>query len=303
MEIRQIRYLLAVAETGSFTKAAELVSISQPALSASIAKLEDEFQVKLLDRSRSRILPTEAGLRFIERADTVLDAYNSMRAELQREAAPQPLKIGILGSISSVPTLKLIQTFLETNAGVVVKVDEGGEAELQRRFRENRVDSLVTTGRELSPGSEVRILFSEKYVLAVPTSHHFTRGGSVYLSDLHDEPMIVRAGCEALNETMKTLSGRGIKPKIVYVTDQDDRALNLVAAGLGVAFVPELFETPNVTKLKIADLSTSRTIVLQWRSKGANRNLSKFIELATSHDWKGTPQPEFVAALRHGANL
>src|ERR1700739_1615661 len=101
MELYQIRHFAAVAETGSFTKAAIRAAVTQPALSTSIAKLEDELGVKLFNRSPKSVTLTPAGERFQATADEILDACNKVKAELQATAVDKPLRIGVLRTLPS----------------------------------------------------------------------------------------------------------------------------------------------------------------------------------------------------------
>jgi len=286
MEIRQIKHVLAVAETGSFTKASERVSISQPALSASIAKLEDEFKVKLFDRLRSRVVPTAPGLRFIEKANSILNVYNSVKLEMRKEAMPQPLRIGILRTLSSRPISSLLRYYRASKSGAAVSVYDGNESELQKRLRENRLDAVITSATKTPAGWQARTLFKERFVLAVPIDHRFAREESLRLTDLHGEALISRTSCETFKDTVKLLAARGIKPRIAYVTDQDDRALSLVSAGVGVAIVPELFEVPGIVQVSLADLNIVRRISVYWSSGVGHKHLADFIKIASTHDWK-----------------
>jgi DNA-binding transcriptional LysR family regulator len=94
MELYQIKHFIAVAETGGFTKGAQRVAISQPAISASIAKLEAELDVKLLDRRRSPVVPTAAGARLLAAGKNILQSCNAVKAELKTIATPNRLRIG-----------------------------------------------------------------------------------------------------------------------------------------------------------------------------------------------------------------
>ena len=94
MELTQIRHFIAVAETGSFTKGAQRATVSQPAISASIAKLEAHLDIKLLDRRRSPVVPTAAGARLLEAGREILQNCKAVKAELKTIATPKLLRIG-----------------------------------------------------------------------------------------------------------------------------------------------------------------------------------------------------------------
>jgi DNA-binding transcriptional LysR family regulator len=129
-------------------------------------------------------------------------------------------------------------------------------------------------------------LFVEPYMLMAPAGHPFAKQRSIKLEDLHGERFILRTGCETFKATTDLLLTRSIKTKVVYRTDQDDRALGLVAAGLGVALMPALFHLPGVVSVPIRDFETTRTIGLQWiPGIDALDPVARMIATIRSHSW------------------
>lgn len=287
MELRQIKHFTAVVETGSFTKASERVSLSQPALSASIARLEDEFQVKLLERRRTRVVPTAAGSRLMERAQSILLVCNSVKAEVRNLTAPQPLRVGVLRTLSTKPITELIRSFRNHDPITELLMVDGDPADLNKRLNDGRVDAIITSLKDEQPDFNTKKLFIERFVVAVPQDHRFAKESRISLADLHDEPLVTRTNCETYAETTRTLQERNIKPKIVFRTDQDDRALSLVAAGVGISLVPELFETIGVKQLELSDLHVERIVAIQWAVKTEKENLAldEFVRFVSSHNW------------------
>ncbi|TDU28892.1 DNA-binding transcriptional LysR family regulator [Panacagrimonas perspica] len=286
MELRQIKHFMAVAETGSFTKASERVSISQPAMSASIAKLESELQVKLLDRSRTKIVPTPAGMRLKDRANAILSACSSIKAELRSVATPQPLRIGVLKTLATRPIANLISGYRCLVPGASFILVDGPAEDLRKRLSEKRVDAIITRLEGEAPEFRTRELFREKFVLAAPMDHRFAKEQSVRLSALDGEPYISRTACETFQATTKVLTERSIKFRVTYRTDQDDRALSLVAAGVGLTMLPELFRAPGIQHVQLSDFEIERTIAIQWHEDAEVPQLSQFIKIAASHDWQ-----------------
>src|SRR5262245_19563612 len=115
MEIYQLVHFVAIVETGSFTKGAERAHVSQSAISASIAKLEAEFGVQLLDRRRSPVAPTAAGERLLKASEAILQICNEVKGELQTIAKPNTLRIGVLQSFSSRRVSDLLGSFRRIN--------------------------------------------------------------------------------------------------------------------------------------------------------------------------------------------
>ena len=108
---------------------------------------------------------------------------------------------------------------------------------------------------------------------------------NVKLADLDGKSFIVRTRCDFYQDVTNVLVARGIRMRIVYQTDQDDRALALVAAGIGLALVPAHFEGPAVKQVPVLDLSISRAIGLLWSHERAPAGLKELIEFAGGHCW------------------
>jgi DNA-binding transcriptional LysR family regulator len=285
MELYQIRHFVAVVETGSFTKGALREAVSQPAISASIAKLEAELEVKLLDRRRSSVVPTPAGMRLLEAGKSMLFLGNAVKAELKTFAEPKLLRLGILQTLSSQQVSKLLGSFRRSCPDVAIEVFDGACATLLALLNDRRLDAILTIFEADDTRFACRVLFEEPYVLAVPKRHRFAQLEFVHLADLHDEPFIVRTGCDRFLEASEALDTRGVKIRVVYRTDQDDRAFSLVVAGIGVAFTPAHFDVPGIKQVPVQDLGIVRTIALMWLREHGEGHIEEFTRFAESHRW------------------
>ncbi len=285
MELYQIKHFVAVIETGSFTKGAQRAAVSQPAISASIARLEAELEVKLLDRRRAPVVPTAAGAHLLEAGKAILHACNKVKAELKEINTPRLLRIGILQSLSSRHVSKLLSLFRRANPHVVMEVFDGSSEQLSEFLDEQQLDSILTILDGANPKFASKVLFKEPYVLAVPEDHRFAQRPSVALADLHDEPFILRTRCDFYHDAANVLAARGVKVRVVYQTDQDDRALALVAAGIGLAFVPAHFDAPTVRQVPVSDLGLVREVGLLWPRDREDADLAEFTKFAARHSW------------------
>lgn len=290
MEIRQIKHFLAVAETGSFTKGSEQAALSQPALSASIAKLEEELGVRLLDRTSSRVVPTAAGAKFLERAYSLLLIYNSLMSDVRGVAAAQPLRLGVLQSISSAAVSTFIGLFQHDHPDVVMEVIDGTEDDLLKRVSDGRLDAAFSTapkdrGRKL----ESVALFIEHLMLALPRGHELARRARLSLEDLSDIPFIERDDCVGYYAFAKAMADRGIYQRVAYRTDRDDRALKLVSMGIGLSTIPGLYSEDGVILRSLVDFDFTRTVTLQWPADSRHAALMDFVAAARTHDWEERP--------------
>src|ERR1700739_708223 len=200
MELYQIRHFSAIAETGSFTKAATKAAVTQPALSASIAKLEEELGVKLFHRSPKSVSLTAAGRRFQMAADEILDASNRVKAELQAKAADRPLRIGVLRTLPSAHLAGLVEALQRGLAGTRIELVDGTREELDAQLSARKLLACVSSKDGKRPGQRSIELLREKYGLAVSLQHRFASCRNIELSDLNGERFIVRTHCETFRD-------------------------------------------------------------------------------------------------------
>jgi DNA-binding transcriptional LysR family regulator len=301
MELYQIRHFIAVAGAGGFSKGAQWVAVSQPAISASIAKLEAEFNVKLLERRHSRVVLTAAGMRLLEVGKTILQTCNSLKAEMETIANRKLLRIGILQLLSTGRVSKLLTSFQRANPNIPLEVIDGRcdgscpSDQLCGSPLEGELDAALTIFNGNESRFANRALFKMPYMLAVREDHRFAERQAVNLCELANEPFIVPARCVYLQDVMNVLACRGIEIHVVYRTDRDDMALTLVAAGLGLALVPGHFQIPAVKQVPVSGLGISRTVGLVWQRERESSALEEFIAFAASHCWEQEPPEPFNA--------
>src|SRR5271154_3735311 len=132
MELHQIRHFVAVARAGSFTKGAELAAVSQPALSASIGRLEAELKVRLLDRQRTKVTPTISGYKLLIAATEILRDCDSLQRELRQISSPRILRIGVLRTVASQKIATFLRFYRQVDRDVMIKLIDGTHEELQK---------------------------------------------------------------------------------------------------------------------------------------------------------------------------
>jgi DNA-binding transcriptional LysR family regulator len=289
MELYQIRHYVAIAETGSFTKAALRVAVSQPALSASVAKLEEELGVKLLHRGSKPVSPTLAGRRFLSTAREVLAACQKVKADLRASAIDRSLRIGVLRTLPTAHLVRLVDAFRRAIPDTTIELYDGSREDLESHLSQRKLIACITSSGPLQEGQRSAVLAREGYGLMVGLQHRFATADSISLDELQGEKFIVRTHCETFAATTQLLFDRGIRTHVVYKTDQDDRALALIAAGLGVALMPALYDAPDVRKIKVRDFEVERVIELRWNADTVDDRLEIIISFASSHNWLSIP--------------
>ena len=240
----QLRYFLAVAETGSFSRAAKRVSVTQPSLSAGIAKLERELGARLFDRDRQGVALTPAGSRFLVRARRIAAEYEHALVELSEVSDPTLLRIGVLGTIPTAMIEDLLEQHRALGSGEALEILDGSERDITERLE--RIDLALTVVRPHHARFHPEVLTRERYMMVLPTDHPLADEDEVMAEQLARDRMALRRHCEALPEINRFFIARGVRPRFVLKTTSDERVLAVVRAGAGVGMMPECFAEPAV---------------------------------------------------------
>lgn len=248
MELRHLRYFVAVVRERNFTRAAELLHIAQPPLSRQVRELEDELGLVLLERGSRPIRLSEAGRLFYEQAVQVLERVEEMRAFVGHlhEAKRSRFSIGFVASTLYGKLPEVIRSYRTARPDVEITLLELTSFEQIAALKEGRID--VGFGRIPldDPAVERQLLRNEKLIAAVPSNHKIFEGqASLRLSDLAAEPLIVYPKAPRpsyADQVLALYRDRGLRPPAVYEVRELQTALGLVAAVAGVCLVPSSVE-------------------------------------------------------------
>ena len=261
---QQLRQFLAVVDTGSFTRAAEAIGVTQPTLSSGIRELEAHVGASLFDRQRPSVRLTSAGNRLLPIARRI--AREFQRAEQETAQAPSSSRSFILGVLPSLPTAMLeagCRRWGERD--LVVREREG--APLRQELRQGRLDAAILSVKSGAPENlEFFELFTEEFCLMFAADHPLAAREEIQAEELGDEVMIARRSCEMLSETSRFFTARGVRPQFSFKSHNDDRAMAMVAAGLGLTVAPKSLEREGVRAVRLADFDTSRRIGIAVRA-------------------------------------
>jgi DNA-binding transcriptional LysR family regulator len=255
-----LRYFLAVAETGNFSRAAKAVSVTQPTLSAGIAKLERQLGTRLFDRDRQGVALTPGGSRFLSRARRIAAEYELALQDIQHAPEPSVLRVGVLNTIPTPAIERLLKRHLDTGPGEVLELLDGTERELAERLDRGRLDLALTAIRPHHARFRPEVLARERYLMVLPPNHPLAGFERVEPEALAGDRMVVRRHCEALPEIDRFFTARGVRPRFVLKTTNDQRVLAVVRAGQGIGMMPESFADPHVRMVRIADFDLTRDI-------------------------------------------
>ncbi|WP_326685700.1 MULTISPECIES: LysR family transcriptional regulator [unclassified Streptomyces] len=291
MELRQLRHFLAVAETLNFRTAAERLHMTQPPLSVSIRKLEDEIGAKLFLRSTHSVELTSAGEAALEHARAVVFHSTELArvAESTAAGATGNLRVGFVGSAKNRLLPLLLPAFSRTYPGVALKFTEDTNTGLIDSLERHTLDVCIVRV-PLTRRSDLQYVTVEadRFVLALPTGHRFTRQKRITLNDLSDEPFIdytqhAIPGLHALSTML--FQEAGVTPKVAQEAVQVETVLFLVGSGMGVALVPSSAARKGRDGVEFRELITSGPqpplgLAVAWNPRYQSQAGLRFRELA-----------------------
>lgn len=269
MELHQLRYFLAIAQTGTFTAASEMCHVSQPSLSAQIAKLEDELGGTLFERGRRGATLTERGDILRRHAADALSRIETARREIEELTGLKRgrVALGCLPTTGAYLLPRLLTAFLTAHPEIHVELKEASSPQLAGALRGFEIDLAILDEAGLGPGIAREELFTEPLVVAVPPRYRFRAGGSIDLASLAEEPFILmKSGHGYRSIVIDALARSGVTPRIVYESDEIETVQRLVEAGLGISLVPRMVRKERgPSYLSIQPPTPSRTLFLAYR--------------------------------------
>jgi DNA-binding transcriptional LysR family regulator len=268
MELRQLRYLDAVARRGSFTRAAMDLHIAQSAVSQQVGRLERELGVELLRRTTRRVEVTEAGALVLTRARRALAEADGVRADLDalQGLVHGTLRLGGVPAVGPVHPAALIADFARAHPGVAITVREDAAFTLLGELRDGGLDLVMAL---VDPGSldeleGVRLL-DEELVLVAHPDHPLARAGRVRVERLAGEALVTHGAGSALRDALLALVPSG---RVVAEVNELETVRELTARGLGVTLMPRSVVAPHGDRLAIRPLTPRRELPfsLVWRA-------------------------------------
>jgi LysR family hydrogen peroxide-inducible transcriptional activator len=274
MELHQLRYFCAVAETGSFSRAAEQSHVSQPSLSQQIMKLEDELGARLFDRLGRSVRLTDLGKTFLPRARSVLRELEAAKGDVieHKDSVGGSVTIGVIPTVAPYLLPQYLTAFSRKFPQARLTVVEEITPVLLDRLRAGTIDvailALPIRGHEF----EISPLLTERLFAALPPKHKLAGRRSLSLKDLRTEPFLLLRDGHCFRDTAVAACDRArLNPRIIFESGQFSSLLSMVGAGMGVSIVPEMAVENSLRcrYVRIADDSATRTIaalVLRGRS-------------------------------------
>ena len=288
MELRHLRYFVAVAREQSFTRAAEKLHIAQPPLSRQIQQFEEELGVELIRRNSRPAYLTDAGRLLYEQAIQVLERIEEMRAMMHRlrQAERGRFSIGFVGSTLYGKLPEVIRRYRAAKPGVEVALMELTSLEQIVALREGRID--VGFGRIPldDPGVARHLLRNERLVAVLPTGHPLLDNpGPVRLRDLADEPLIIYPRSPRpsyADQVLALFRAQDLKPHSVTEVRELQTALGLVAAQAGTAVVPagvQQLRRDGIAFRDLVEKDATSPIIMSHRRDDTSTEFAVILEL------------------------
>ncbi len=287
MDLRHLRYFVMVARERNFTRAAELLHVTQPPLSRQIQQLEDDLGARLFERDSRPVTLTAAGRFFYEHAVQVLDRVEEMRAMMERFVkTEQPtFVIGFVASTLYGSLPEVIRHFRAAAPDVEVRLLEMTTLEQITALKEGRIDAGFGRVRFDDPAITRTILREEPLVVAAPADHPLaTRGTPVSLGELAAEPLIIYPRSPRpsyADQVLSVFRDHGLKPRIAHEVRELQTAIGLVASQAGVCLVPasvQRLRRDDVAYLPLVEQDARSPIIISQRASDRSPNIARLLD-------------------------
>lgn len=289
MTLNELRFIVAVAQERNFRRAAEKVSISQPALSLAIQKLEEELGLKIFERGKTYVAATPVGAAIVEQAQRVLE-----EAERIREIAAQgknqlatPLRIGVIHSVGPYLLPGLIPALKRVAPEMPLEVEENITTNLEMLLRNGRLDVIIIALPFGDAGILTHPLYDEPFEVVVNSDHRWAGRRSIKAAELAEEKVLLLDSGHCFSNQVAEACPDSRKSGDVQHGTSLETIRNMVASGLGITVLPASANSPRY-RSKLLDVIPfakpvpSRRIALAWRKSFARTQAIKALAEAVS---------------------
>jgi LysR family hydrogen peroxide-inducible transcriptional activator len=284
MEFHQLRYVCAIAETGSFSRAAERCHVAQPSLSQQVLKLEEDLGAKLFDRLGRSVRLTEAGRAFLPHARSILHQMEAARTgvEDKRTDVRGSVTVGVIPTIAPYLMPQSVAAFSKKYPDAKLRILEETTPILVEGLRNLSIDVAILALPLRHKEFQMYPLRTEPLYAALTRDHPRAGAKNLSLRELRGEQFVMLRDGHCFRDLSVAACTRAkVNPRIAFESGQFSSLLGMVAAGVGVSLVPEMALDKNArcSYVRISDAQASRTIVAAvLRSRSFNRVQQAFVE-------------------------
>lgn len=269
MELDQLRYFIQVAESKNFTRAAEALSISQPALSRSVQKLEEEFGVPLLIRKTRRVELSDAGQVLRSRAEQILMLVDETKTEIGDDGQTGRIRIGAIPTIAPYFLPAFLKSLSKRLPGAVLEVYEDTTKNLLHQCSQGEIELAILAMPINEKHLDFTELFDEELLLAIPADHELASQSRIRLKDIESIPFVMLDEPHCLSDNVLSFCRhRSFQPIVVGRTNQLSMVQELVSLSHGISMVPEMAVRIDRSKTRVyrslAGAAPRRKIAVAW---------------------------------------
>ncbi len=274
MTIIQLEYLLAVANCGSFSLAADHCFVTQPSLSMQVKSLEEELGVVLLDRSKKPVIPTEAGLVVLERARETLRAYNNIResvAELRGETAGK-LRLGVIPTIAPYLLHRFLPSFARQYPKVELEISEMVTADIVKALKHDRLDAALVASGTCGEGITEQELFNDRFYAYVSPDNLLYERQNIRIEDIDLKDLVILSAGNCMRDQIIELcqAKREVPSHFSFESGSLETLMRIVDCTGSLTIIPEIateyIPADRLDRLKsLAKGATSRKIAIAVR--------------------------------------
>jgi LysR family hydrogen peroxide-inducible transcriptional activator len=279
MTLTELRYVVAVAREKHFGRAAEACSVSQPTLSVSIKKLEEELDVRIFERGANEVSVTPLGGEIVRQAQQVIEAAAEIKETAKRRKDPLagPLRLGVIYTIGPYLLPDLVRQAIERVPQMPLMLQEHFTVKLLELLRTGELDCAIMAEPFPDTGLAIAPLYDEPFVVAVPKNHALARRKSISADELKQEKMLLLGTGHCFRDHVLEVC-----PEYAQFSSTDAEGMRktfegssletikyMVASGMGITVVPQLSvpaeKQPNIVYIPFTKPAPTRRVVLAWR--------------------------------------
>ncbi|MCY9210195.1 LysR family transcriptional regulator [Bacillus subtilis] len=269
MEWEQLEYFQTLARIQHVTKAAETLSITQPALSRSIVRLENHLGVPLFDRQGRSIKLNKYGEIFLKRVDSMIREYTEGKEEIQSLLKPDQgeVSLGFLHTLGTTIVPNLIGAFKDQYPNVHFQLNQSHSNQLLDKLKSGELDLCLLASFPVESNIMWKPLWKEELFLFLPKNHVLATREDITLNEIANEPFVLMKEGFALRVTIDHIFEQvNINPNIVFEGEEAATIAGFVAAGLGVSILPDFkgLDQTNIAKVRISWPRFERTVGISW---------------------------------------
>ncbi|MFJ8065019.1 LysR family transcriptional regulator [Psychrobacillus sp. NPDC096426] len=290
MDFDQLHYFQILANVGNFTKASEELSLSQPALSRSISRLEEELGVPLFDRKSRGVVLNRYGKVFLEHANRSVSEMVEAKQKVNDMVHPHygTISLAFIQTLGSSYIPDLIHDFQKEFPRIQFQLSQNITSNIFEELNTANIDIGFCSQQESSDHLSSIPIYTEELFLIVPVSHRLANKEEVHLSEVANDPFIFFKPGTALHDLIENLChNAGFHPKKIFEGFEERTVSDLVGANLGIALIPLLpaLDKSKISIIRIREPKCFRSIQMVWRTNGyQSPAVSNFITFVKKHD-------------------